>query len=98
MADAHAPRVHYRCIVADSARWDDFAFRPGDIVISTPSKCGTTWTQMLCALLIFDGPAFPGPLDEVSPWLDMNMRSPPRRIAASSRRTRPSMACPCTPK
>jgi hypothetical protein len=74
MADAHAPRVHYRCIVADSARWDDFAFRPGDIVISTPSKCGTTWTQMLCALLIFDGPAFPGPLDEVSPWLDMNIR------------------------
>ena len=29
-------------------------FRPGDIVISTPPKCGTTWTQMLCALLIFD--------------------------------------------
>ena len=26
---------------------------------------------MLCALLIFDGPAFPAPLDDVSPWLDM---------------------------
>jgi aryl sulfotransferase len=39
-------------------------------VISTPSKSGTTWTQMLCALLIFDGPEFPAPLEEVSPWLD----------------------------
>jgi hypothetical protein len=63
--------MRYRSIVADSARWDGFEFRPDDIVISTPPKCGTTWTQMLCALLIFDGPDFPAPLDEVSPWLDM---------------------------
>jgi hypothetical protein len=74
MADPLVPGPRYRSIVADSARWDGFAIRPGDIVISTPSKCGTTWTQMLCALLIFDGPAFPAPLDEVSPWLDMCTR------------------------
>jgi hypothetical protein len=30
--------------------------------------------QMLCALLIFDGPAFPAPLAELSPWLDMCTR------------------------
>ena len=66
--------MRYRSLIADSARWDGFAFRPGDIVISTPPKCGTTWTQMLCALLIFDGPDFPAPLDEVSPWLDMCTR------------------------
>ena len=71
MADAHAPRTRYRSITADSGRWDGFAFRPGDVVISTPSKCGTTWTQMLCALLIFDGPTFPAPLEKMSPWLDM---------------------------
>jgi len=70
-APSQAPRPRYRSIVADSSRWDGFAFRPGDVVISTPAKCGTTWTQMLCALLIFDGPAFPAPLAEVSPWLDM---------------------------
>ena len=52
--------MRYRTIVADSARWDGFAFRPSDIVISTPPKCGTTWTQKLCALLIFDGPDVPG--------------------------------------
>src|SRR5919107_1632250 len=71
MADSQAPRPRYRSIVSDSARWDGFAFRPGDVVISTPAKCGTTWTQMLCALLIFDGPDFPARLDEVSPWLEM---------------------------
>src|SRR3954462_8208377 len=71
MADVQAPLIHYRSITADSGRWDDFVFRPGDVVISTPPKSGTTWTQMLCALLIFDGPDFPAPLDEVSPWLDM---------------------------
>jgi hypothetical protein len=67
--------MRYRSLVADSARWDGFEFRPGDVVISTPPKCGTTWTQMLCALLIFDGPDFPAPLDEISPWLDMCNRS-----------------------
>ena len=74
MADSQAPRTRYRSIVADSARWDGFVFRPGDIIISTPPKCGTTWTQMLCALLIFDGPAFPALLDQMSPWLDMSIR------------------------
>jgi len=71
MADLQAPRTRYRSIGADSSRWDGFAFRPGDVVISTPPKSGTTWTQMLCALLIFDGPQFPALLGEVSPWLDI---------------------------
>jgi aryl sulfotransferase len=70
MANSQTPRPRYRSIIADSSRWDGFAFRPGDVVISTPSKSGTTWMQMLCALLIFDGPEFPAPLEEVSPWLD----------------------------
>ena len=67
-------RRRYRNFVYDSARWDSFAFRDGDIVISTPAKCGTTWMQMLCALLIFRTPELPGSLAELSPWLDMNTR------------------------
>jgi hypothetical protein len=66
--------VRYRTLIMDSDRWDGFKFRPSDIVISTPPKCGTTWTQMLCALLIFDGPDFPAPLSELSPWLDQTIR------------------------
>jgi aryl sulfotransferase len=54
----------------DSARWDGFPFRDGDIVISTRSKSGTTWMQMICALLIFRRPRLPAPLPTLSPWLD----------------------------
>jgi sulfotransferase family protein len=61
-------------LIQDNARWDGFEFRPSDVVISTPPKCGTTWTQMLCALLIFDGPEFPAPLSQLSPWLDQSIR------------------------
>jgi hypothetical protein len=51
-------------------RWVGFEHRPGDIVISTRSKCGTTWLQMICALLVFGDAELPAPLAELSPWLD----------------------------
>jgi aryl sulfotransferase len=54
----------------DSGRWAGFPFRDGDIVISTRSRSGTTWTQMICALLIFQTPVLPAPLGRLSPWLD----------------------------
>jgi aryl sulfotransferase len=54
----------------DSARWAGFPYRDGDIVISTRSKTGTTWVQMICALLVFGDPPLPAPLAELSPWLD----------------------------
>jgi aryl sulfotransferase len=63
----------YRSVVADSARWEGFEFRAGDVVISTPPKCGTTWTQMLVALLVFGSPDFPRKLSEISLWLDMQL-------------------------
>ena len=66
--------MRYRGIVADSARWDGFELRDGDIIISTPPKCGTTWMQMICALLIFQSPTFDRSLDLISPWLDMLTR------------------------
>jgi len=62
--------VRYRSGDEDSVRWLDFDFRDGDIVISTRSKSGTTWIQMICALLIFRSPDFPQPLPKLSPWLD----------------------------
>ena len=63
--------VRYRNVVLDSARWEGFEFRDDDIVISTPPKCGTTWTQMMCALLIFQDTAFPRPLTQMSPWVEV---------------------------
>src|SRR5215471_1743105 len=65
---------HYRSFISDSARWQGFEFRPGDIIITTPAKCGTTWTQMICGLLIFQTADFYRPLAEITPWLDMLTR------------------------
>jgi aryl sulfotransferase len=67
-------RPRYKSLVYDSARWEGFEFRPDDIIISTPAKCGTTWTQMICALLVLQTPSFDTSLDLISPWLDMLTR------------------------
>ena len=65
------PPVRYQSYEEDSARWSGFPFRDGDIVISTRSKSGTTWMQMICALLVFQTPrAARRRCGELSPWLD----------------------------
>ncbi|TDC60578.1 sulfotransferase domain-containing protein [Micromonospora sp. KC207] len=79
----------YRSSDEDSARWTGFPYRDGDIVISTRSKSGTTWMQMICALLVFGTPDLPAPLSRLSPWLDW--LAEPRdevyaRLAAQSHR------------
>src|SRR5205823_3162597 len=82
-----AAPVRYRGIVADSARWEGFQFRDDDIVISTPPKCGTTWMQTMCALVIFQTPDFDSSIDELSPWLDMLTRDRDETVAQLERQT-----------
>ncbi len=65
-----AQPYRYQSPEEDSGRWTGFPFRSGDIVISTRSKTGTTWVQMICALLIFQTTDLPGQLGSLSPWLD----------------------------
>ncbi len=60
--------------MADSARWERFRFRPHDVVISTPSKCGTTWMQTIVGMLLFERVDLGAPLSALSPWLDMLIR------------------------
>ncbi len=79
--------IRYRGLVYDSARWQGFRFRPDDIVISTPPKCGTTWTQMICALLIFQRAELGAPLSTLSPWLDMVTRARTDVVAALEAQT-----------
>ena len=61
----------YRGFMADSARWERFAFRPDDVVISTPAKCGTTGMQMIVGMLLLDRTDLGAPISSISPWLDM---------------------------
>jgi aryl sulfotransferase len=62
--------IRYTSSDEDSGRWEQFRFRDGDIVISTRSKSGTTWVQMICALLVFGTSDLPEPLTRLSPWID----------------------------
>lgn len=62
---------HYETFIFDSARWSHFTPRDGDILVCTSYKAGTTWTQMICALLIHQTPDLPAPLSVLSRWLDM---------------------------
>ena len=66
--------VRYTSPDEDSGRWHEFPFRDGDIVISTRSKSGTTWMQMICALLVLQDPDLPAPLSSLSPWVDHAIR------------------------
>jgi aryl sulfotransferase len=65
---------HYTGFMADSSRWERFALRPDDVVITTPAKCGTTWTQQIVGMLLRDSVELP-PIGKISPWLDMQVRS-----------------------
>jgi aryl sulfotransferase len=56
----------------DSTRWERFTPRADDIVIATPYKSGTTWTQEIVLHLVFLGQQVPY-LHEVSPWLDARL-------------------------
>src|SRR3954469_7016563 len=66
---ARAPTRDVRTAIMESSRWDGFPVRADDIVIATYPKVGTTWTQRIVDLLVFQDPA-PRPLLDVSVWLD----------------------------
>jgi len=57
----------------DSGRWEGFEHRAGDVFICTSYKAGTTWMQMICALLILQQPKLPQSLSSISPWLEMRI-------------------------
>jgi aryl sulfotransferase len=69
------PKCVVRTPVADSRRWNAFEPRDGDIVIGTFAKCGTTWTQRIVDLLVFQS-ADVRPFGDISPWLDSTIFNP----------------------
>ena len=72
----------YQTYFFDSTRWDAFRPRAGDILVCTPVKSGTTWTQMLCALLVHQSTVFPQPLARLSRWLE-RLRDPLDEVLAA---------------
>ncbi|WP_286830264.1 MULTISPECIES: sulfotransferase domain-containing protein [Kordiimonas] len=64
-------RVYDKHPIIDSERWSVYNHRPGDIVITTSYKAGTTWMQTIVANLLYQDGNFPAPVSVMAPWLDM---------------------------
>jgi len=71
----------YRTFAQDSRYWAGYRPRPGDIVIATAPKCGTTWMQQIVCSLIFQDPA-PRALPVVSPWVEARFRNTAEQMRA----------------
>jgi len=64
----------YQGFMADSARWQRLRLRDDDVIITTPSKSGTTWMQTIVGMLLRDIVELP-PIGTICPWLDMQIRT-----------------------
>lgn len=53
----------------DSRPWNDFPFRDDDVVVSSPAKSGTTWTQAILIQLLHGAPVAPR-VNNISRWVD----------------------------
>src|SRR5260370_40600280 len=59
----------YQNHLIDSLRWNYFTARADDIVVATSIRAGTTWVLAIVGNLISSG-KLPGPIDEISPFLE----------------------------
>ncbi|HPF47274.1 MAG: sulfotransferase domain-containing protein [Alphaproteobacteria bacterium] len=59
--------------IINGSRWQAYKHRPGDIIVTTAYKAGTTWMQTIVANLLYQDGNFPAPVSVMSPWLDMDM-------------------------
>lgn len=66
------PLIESRSRYFDNARWQDYKPRADDIIIATYPKCGTTWTQRIVGMFIFQSDA-PFAVQDSSPWPDMRL-------------------------
>lgn len=76
-----AARREYRTWSTDSRRWNAYRPRADDIIIGTYPKCGTTWTQRIVSLLIFQT-IEAKPIFEISPWIDQRFAQPLDQVIA----------------
>jgi aryl sulfotransferase len=72
---ARAPQRAIKDRVRDSKHWDRYKPRPGDVIVATAPKVGTTWTQRIVSMLIFQSAA-PVSIMTTHPWVDCRFQIP----------------------
>ncbi len=73
----------YRGDTTDPDRWNAWAPRKGDILVCTPAKCGTIWTQTILTMLVHGGPDLPERVPVLSPWVDADLGVPANDVATA---------------
>lgn len=66
--------------------WPNWDPRDGDILVCTPPKSGTTWTQTILAMLLHGGSELPEKIPVLSPWVDADLGVDPEEVAAALER------------
>lgn len=69
-----AQRQLYLGPLTDNRRWDQVRIRPDDVIVVTPPKSGTTWMQVIIALLLSGDPEVEPELSVNMPWIDIRLR------------------------
>ncbi len=92
MASARATLIRpagasYRGVLTRPERWSTWLPREGDVLVCTPPKCGTTWTQTMIAMLFNGGPDLPGRVSVLSPWVDADLGEAAEVAVALERQT-----------
>lgn len=59
--------------ITDTRIWDAFKLRADDIILRTPPKCGTTWSQAILMMLIESASVTDRPVWRESLWLDCRL-------------------------
>ncbi|WP_339950617.1 sulfotransferase domain-containing protein [uncultured Albimonas sp.] len=72
---SRAPQIRpaattYRGDITCPERWDTWVPRRGDVLVCTPPKCGTTWTQTMVAMLLAGRAELSERIGVISPWVD----------------------------
>lgn len=80
LAPAHR---RYRGTLTDPDRWATWEPNAGDILVCTPPKCGTTWTQTILTMLVNGGPDLPEKVPVLSPWVDADLGMPANEVSAT---------------
>lgn len=77
MTDMPARTKDYIGPVTDTRIWDGFELRSDDVILSTPPKCGTTWSQAILMMLIHGRAEGDRMVWRDSVWLDCGFRNQP---------------------
>jgi len=67
-------RKLYLGALTDNRRWDHVTIRADDVIVVTPPKSGTTWMQVIVALLLSGDPEVEPALSQNMPWVDIRFR------------------------